>query len=41
MWSLNRDQQNKAGKTSSVDPTSSSILQSPYQFSLIFRTFTG
>ncbi len=41
MWSLNRDQQNAAGKLNYVDLKSSSVLQSPFEFSLIFNTFTG
>lgn len=40
MWSLNRDQQNPAGKLNYVDLKSSSILQSPFEFSQIFNTIT-
>ncbi len=38
-WSLNRDQQNPNGTLNYVDLMSSSILQSPYEFSQIFGTF--
>jgi Cellulose binding domain/Bacterial Ig domain/Calx-beta domain/Glycosyl hydrolases family 18 len=41
MWSLSRDQQNAAGRVNYVDPTSSSILQKPYEFSTIFLPFTA
>lgn len=37
MWSLNRDQQNSAGKLTYVDLKSSSILQQPFEFSHIFE----
>jgi Bacterial Ig domain/Cellulose binding domain/Calx-beta domain len=41
MWSLNRDQQNANGTLGYVDLKSSSILQDPFEFSLIFNAFTG
>jgi hypothetical protein len=41
MWSLNRDQEAPQGALSYVSPTSSSIVQTPYQFSSIFETFAG
>ncbi len=40
-WSLNRDQQSPSGKLNSVDNFSSSLLQSPFEFSQIFKPFTG
>lgn len=39
-WSLNRDQQNAAGKLNYVDLKSSSLLQQPFEFSTIFLPFT-
>jgi hypothetical protein len=39
MWSIQRDKQNAAGAISYVDLTSSSLLQSPYEFSSIFEAF--
>jgi hypothetical protein len=41
MWSLNRDQQNAAGKLTYVDLKSSSLIQQPYEFSKIFGTFVS
>lgn len=41
MWSINRDRQNNAGVVHFVDDTSSSILQTPNQFSLLFQVFTS
>lgn len=41
IWSLNRDQQNANGALTYVDLKSSSILQKPYEFSLIFKPFTS
>ena len=38
-WSLNRDQQNPNGVLGYVDLKSSSILQSPFEFSQIFGSF--
>jgi hypothetical protein len=35
-WSLNRDKQNSQGTLNHVDLTSSSVLQTPYEFALIF-----
>jgi hypothetical protein len=40
-WDLNRDQQNAAGKLTYVDLKSSSVLQSPFEFSQIFKPFTS
>ena len=40
-WSLNRDRRNSAGRINWVDIQSSSILQQPYEFSTIFKPFTG
>ncbi len=39
-WSLNRDLQNAKGVLTQVDNFSSSILQTPYEFSGIFKPFT-
>ncbi len=36
IWSLNRDRQNPGGPIGYVENTSSSIVQQPYEFSLIF-----
>lgn len=41
MWSLNRDRQHPSGQIGYVDLTSSSLLQQPFEFSLMFETFTG
>jgi hypothetical protein len=41
IWSLNRDYQNSAGMLNHVDNFSSSLLQSPLQFSLLFNQLTG
>ena len=41
LWSLNRDQQNAAGKLSYVDLKSSSLVQTPFEFSQIFKPFTS
>jgi len=38
-WSLNRDRQNTSGTLGYVDLFSSSILQSPFEFSQIFGSF--
>jgi hypothetical protein len=40
-WSLNRDLQNASGVLSRTDNFSSSILQTPYEFSGIFKVFTS
>lgn len=40
-WSLNRDKQNPAGAIGYVDLQSSSVLQSPFEFTGIFKPFTG
>ncbi|MFO0881634.1 MAG: cellulose binding domain-containing protein [Gemmataceae bacterium] len=39
MWSLNRDYQNAAGQLNNVDLFSSSILQTPLEFSLLWNSF--
>jgi hypothetical protein len=39
MWSLNRDQKDPNGAIGYVEPTSSSLVQNPYDFSKIFETF--
>ena len=41
MWSLNRDYQNSAGALNHVDNFSSSLVQSPLEFSLLFNQLTG
>ena len=41
MWSLNRDKQSASGKLNYVDLNSSSLLQSPLEFSDIFNVYTG
>ena len=41
MWSINRDKQNAAGAISYVDLTSSSLVQSPFEFSSIFEAFSS
>jgi hypothetical protein len=38
-WSLNRDKQNPNGQIGWVENESSSVRQSPYEFSLIFKEF--
>ncbi len=40
MWSLNRDQQDPKGALGYAESTSSSLVQSPYQFSRTFAPFT-
>jgi hypothetical protein len=40
-WSLTRDQQDPKGALSYAEATSSSIVQTPYEFSEIFNGFTG
>ncbi len=40
-WSLERDQEDPRGALTYAESTSSSIVQSPYEFSEIFNTFTG
>ena len=39
-WSLNRDQQNPRGLIPGVETNSSSIVQTPFEFSHIFKVFT-
>lgn len=41
MWSLNRDRQHPSGQINYVDLFSSSVVQTPLEFSLIFNTITG
>jgi hypothetical protein len=41
IWSLNRDYQNSAGSINYVDNFSSSLLQSPLEFSLLLNQLTG
>jgi hypothetical protein len=41
IWSLNRDYQNSAGAINYVDNFSSSLVQSPLQFSLLLNQLTG
>jgi hypothetical protein len=41
MWSLNRDYQHVTGTINHVDNFSSSLLQSPLEFSLLFNEFTA
>jgi Cellulose binding domain/Calx-beta domain/Glycosyl hydrolases family 18 len=41
IWSLNRDYQNSAGAINYVDNFSSSLLQSPLEFSLLLNQLTG
>ena len=40
-WSLNRDRQNAAGRINYVDLFSSSVVQTPFEFTGIFAPFTG
>ncbi|MBX9623640.1 MAG: cadherin-like domain-containing protein [Gemmataceae bacterium] len=40
-WSLNRDRQNPNGAINYVDLQSSSLIQTPFEFALIFNPFTG
>ncbi|WP_435016765.1 cellulose binding domain-containing protein [Tundrisphaera sp. TA3] len=39
IWSLNRDRQSPSGRLNYVDLNSSSLVQSPYEFSNIFKGF--
>lgn len=39
IWSLNRDRANSSGAINHVEPTSSSLAQTPYEFSRIFLPF--
>ena len=41
MWSLTRDQEDPAGALSYAESTSSSLVQTPFEFSDIFNAFTG
>ena len=41
IWSLNRDQADPAGPLTYAESTSSSIAQTPYEFSQIFEKFTS
>jgi chitinase len=40
IWSLNRDYQNSAGAINHVDNFSSSLVQTPLEFSLLFNHVT-
>jgi len=40
-WDLNRDQENPAGALTYVDLNSSSLVQTPLEFALIFQGITG
>lgn len=40
-WSLNRDRQHPNGRLNYVDLHSSSLVQTPFEFALIFNPFTG
>lgn len=40
-WSLNRDRANANGAINNVENTSSSLAQTPYEFTLIFKPFTS
>lgn len=39
MWSLNRDRSHPNGRISYVEPTSSSIVQAPLEFTMLFNQF--
>ena len=41
MWSLGRDQEDPAGALSYAEDNSSSLVQTPFEFSDIFNVFTG
>jgi hypothetical protein len=41
MWSLGRDQEDPAGALSYAEDNSSSLVQTPFEFSDIFNAFTG
>src|SRR5262249_37879158 len=41
IWSINRDYQNPSGKISYVDNFSSSLVQSPLEFSLLLNQFNA
>jgi hypothetical protein len=41
IWSLNRDYENSAGALNRVDNFSSSLVQSPLEFSLLLNQLTG
>lgn len=41
MWSLSRDQEDPAGALSYAEDNSSSLVQTPFEFSDIFNAFTG
>ncbi len=40
IWSLNRDYENSAGAINHLDNFSSSLVQTPLQFSLLFNELT-
>jgi chitinase len=41
IWSLNRDYENSSGALNHVDNFSSSLVQSPLEFSLLLNQLTG
>ena len=41
MWSLGRDQEDPAGALTYAEDDSSSLVQTPFEFSDIFNAFTG
>ena len=41
MWSLGRDQQDAAGALTYAEDNSSSLVQTPFEFSDIVNAFTG
>jgi hypothetical protein len=41
MWSLDRDQEDPHGALSYGEDNSSSLVQTPFEFSDIFNAFTG
>ena len=41
MWSLGRDQEDPAGALTYAEDDSSSLVQTPFEFSDIFNAYTG
>jgi hypothetical protein len=41
MWSLGRDQEDPAGALTYAEDSSSSLVQTPFEFSDIFNAYTG
>ena len=41
MWSLGRDQENPAGALKCSEDDTSSLVQTPYEFSDIFNAYPG